>query len=148
MAFKLFLAFFPIFPTIILSRLLTLCEIPEIWTGQYRSNFLICGANNVAEHYGKRIKLMYECSFEGWPNRARPSHPFWPKGLGWPRPIMSAFKRIPVQDFNSFFIIFCYIISTKYKKFGNLYCPVHISGISHGVSFISKIIHYSLWCGV
>ena len=53
-------------------------------------------------------------------------------------------QRIPVRDLNSFFIIFCYIISTKYKKFGNLYCPVHISGISHGVSFISKIIHYSL----
>ena len=57
--------------------------------------FLICGANNAVEHYGKRIKILHGCPFEGWPNRARQSHPFWQKGLGWPCPVRSALKRTP-----------------------------------------------------
>jgi len=39
-----------------------------------------------------------------------------------------------VQDFNSFSIMFYYIISsTTYQKIGDLFCPVHISGLSHSV---------------
>ena len=38
-------------------------------------------------------------------------------------PVMSDFKRTPVEDFNSFSIMF-YYISTTYKKIGDLFCPV------------------------
>ena len=48
---------------------------------KYVSNFLICWANNVVEHYGKRIEILHGCPFEGWPSRAWPSHTFWQKGL-------------------------------------------------------------------
>ena len=48
----------------------------------------------------------------------------------------SALKRTPVQDFNSFSIMFYYIISTTYKKIGNLFCSVHISGLSHSVQIV------------
>ena len=55
-------------------------------------------------------------------------------GLGWPCPVRSALlKRTPVQDFYSFSIMFYHIISTTYKKIGNLFCSVHISGLSHSV---------------
>ena len=37
--------------------------------------------------------------------------------LNWPDPVKSAFKRTPVQDFNSFSITFYHIISTTYQKF-------------------------------
>ena len=88
----------------------------------------------IVEQYGKRIKILHRCPFKGWPNRARPSHPFWQKGLEWPCPVRSALKRTPVQDFNSFSIIFYCIISTTYQKIGDLFCPVHISGFSHSVT--------------
>ena len=39
-----------------------------------------------------------------------------------------------MQDFNSFSLMFYYIISTTYQKIGDLFCPVHISGLSHSVS--------------
>ena len=42
--------------------------------------------------------------------------PFLADGLEWPCPVMSALKRMPVQDFNSFSIMFNYIISTTYQK--------------------------------
>ena len=100
------------------------------------SNFLICGGNNVVDHYGRRIKILHGCPFEGWPNRARPSHPFWQLLGGWPCPVSSALKRTPVQDFNSFSMMFYYIITTTYQKIGDLFCPVPISGLSHSV--ISK----------
>ena len=29
------------------------------------SNFLICGANDVLEHYGKRFEILHGCPFEG-----------------------------------------------------------------------------------
>ena len=46
-----------------------------------------------------------------------------PKRMGWPSPVRSALKRTPVQDFNSFSIIFYYIISTTiYQKIGDLFC--------------------------
>ena len=38
-----------------------------------------------------------------------------------------------MQDFNSFSIMFYYIISTTYQKIGDLFCPVYISGLSHSV---------------
>ena len=46
----------------------------------------------------------------------------------------SALKRTPVQDINCFSIMFYYIISPTYQKIGDLFCPVHISGLSHSVS--------------
>ena len=100
------------------------------------SNFLTCGANNVVEHYGKRIKILHGCPFEGWPNRARPSHTFWQKSadwLNWLCPVRSALKRTPMQDFNSFSIMFYYIISITYQKIGDLFCLVHISELSHSL---------------
>ena len=39
----------------------------------------------------------------------------------------------PVQDFNHFPIMFYCIISTTYQKIGDLFCPAHISGLSHSV---------------
>ena len=55
-------------------------------------------------------------------------------GLGWPCSVRSALKRTPMQDFNSFSIMFYYIITTTYQKVGDLFCPVHISGLSHCLS--------------
>jgi hypothetical protein len=37
------------------------------------------------------------------------------KRLGWPCPARSALKRTLVQDFNSFSIMFYYIISSTYQ---------------------------------
>ena len=74
---------------------------------------------------------------EGCTNRAWPIQPisrFLPKRVGWPCPVRSALKRKPVQYFNSFSIMFYYIFSTTYQKIGDLFCPVHISGLSHSVS--------------
>ena len=48
-------------------------------------------------------------------------------------PGIPKFFTIPVQDFNSFPIMFYYIISTTYQKIGDLFCPVHNSGLSHSV---------------
>ena len=91
---------------------------------------------NVVEHYGKIIEILYGHPFEGWLNRARPSHPFWQKStdwLNWLCPIRSVLKGTPVQNFNSFSIMFYYVIRTTYQKIGDLFCPVHISGLSHSV---------------
>ena len=96
-------------------------------------HFFISGANNVVEHYGQIKKILYMSPFEGWPNRAWPSKPFLPNRVGRQCPARSARKRTPVQDLTSFYIMFYYIISTTYQKIGELYCPVHISGLSHGV---------------
>ena len=87
--------------------------------------------------YGKRIKILHGCPFEGWPNRAWPIQPisrFLPKRVGWPCPVRSALKRTPVQDFNSFSIR--YIISTTYQKIGDLFCSDYNSGLSHSVFFL------------
>ena len=85
---------------------------------------MIFCANDIVEHYGKRIEILHGCPFEGWPNRAWPFKPFLPKWVGWPCPVRSALKRTPVQDFNSFSILFYYIISTTYQKIGDLFCLV------------------------
>ena len=45
-----------------------------------------------------------------------------------------------MQDFNSFSIIFYYLISTTYQKIGDLFCPVHISGLSHSV--VSRLLNF------
>ena len=71
------------------------------------------------EHYEKRIEILHGCPFEGWPNRAQPSHPFWQKSanwLNWPCSVRSALKRKPVQDFNSFSIMLYYIIIAPHIK--------------------------------
>ena len=102
---------------------ITLCESPELKRSPI---FWYDGANNVEEHYGNIIKILYGCPFEGWTNRAWPSHPFWAE-IGWlakmamPCPVKSALKRKPVQDFDSFSIIFYYIISTSYQEIGDLF---------------------------
>ena len=69
----------------------------------------------------------------GWGLRALPSHPFWQKGLERLCPIGSALKRTPMQDFNSFSIIFYCIIITTYQKIGGLFCLFHISRFSHSM---------------
>ena len=43
--------------------------------------------------------------------------------MGWPCPAWSALKRTPMQDFNSFSIMFYYIFSTKHQKIGDIFCP-------------------------
>ena len=45
-------------------------------------------------------------------------------------PVRSALIRKHVEDFDSFSIMFYYLIGTTYK---NLFCPVHISGLSLSV---------------
>ena len=49
----------------------------------------------------------------------RKSRSFWQKLA-----VRSALKRTPVQDFDYFSIIFYYMISSKYQKIGDLFCPV------------------------
>ena len=56
-----------------------------------------------------------------------------PKRVGWPCLVRSVLKRTPVQDFDSFSIMFYYIISITYQKSGDLFCLVHISGLSQCV---------------
>ena len=68
--------------------------------------------------------------------------PIWQKGLGWPCLARSALKRSPVQDFNYLFIMFYCIISTTYPKIGDLFCPVHISGLSHSVIEVCMNLHF------
>ena len=109
----------------------TLCESPDIWTGQSRSPILLCGANNEVEYYGKRIQILHG------PNRAWLSKPFLPKRLGWPCPVRSALKRTTVLDLNSFsinlnidtylriinwLIVFLSIICIFF--FQNVYCSI------------------------
>ena len=53
--------------------------------------------------------------------------------LNWLCPVKSALKRTPVQDFNSFSIMFYYIFSTTYQRIGDLFWPVHIYALSHSV---------------
>ena len=65
--------------------------------------------------------------------------PFLADGLGWPCYVRSDLKRTPLQDFNSFSIIFYYIISTTYQKIRDLFCSVHISGLSHIVDGLSAL---------
>ena len=48
---------------------------------------------------------------------------FLPKRVGWLCPLRSAFNRTPVQNFNSFSIMFYYIIITTYQTIGHLFCP-------------------------
>ena len=87
----------------------------------------MCGTYNVVEYYGKRIKILHGCPFEGWPNRAwsiQPISQFLTKRVGWPCPVRSALKKTPVQGFNSFSIMLYYIISTTYQKIGDLFYPV------------------------
>ena len=74
------------------------------------------------ESYGKKLKSCKGILLRtGLFNRARPSKPFLPK-MG------HALKRTPVQDFDYFSIIFYYMISTSYQKFGDLFCPIIILG--------------------
>ena len=75
------------------------------------SNFLICDINDIVEHYGKRIKNLY-------------GQLIYAKKDGMAVPCRSALKRTPMQDFNSFSIMFCYIFRTKYQKIRDLFCPV------------------------
>ena len=77
---------------------------------------------NVVEHFAKRIIILHGCPFEGWPNGAWPSKPFLPKREGRLCPVRSALQ--PMQDFNFYFMMFYYIISTTYQKIGDLFWPV------------------------
>ena len=89
----------------------------------------------VADFYAHDCKTLHGCPFVGWPKRL--------KGIailalsakmgGMACPVKSALKRTPVQGFNSFYIMFYYIISTTYQKIGDLSCHVHISGLSPSV---------------
>ena len=94
---------------------------PEVtWCGFHHRSY------NLVEHYGKRIKILHGCPFEGWPNRAWPIQPiswFLPKRVGWPCPVRSALERTPVQDFNSSIMLY-YIIITTYQKTGDLFCSL------------------------
>ena len=66
---------------------------PEIYQGKIGLHFLICGANNVVEHYGERFKILHVCPFEGWPNKQGTAMPpFSADGLRWPCPVRSALK--------------------------------------------------------
>ena len=51
---------------------------------------------------------------------------FLPKRVGWPCHVRSALKRMPVQDFNRFSIMICYIISTTYQNIGDLFYCISI----------------------
>ena len=84
-------------------------KVQKYKRAKYVSNFLICGANNVVQHYRKRIEILHGHPFVCWPNRSCPSHLFWQKladWLKWPWSVRSAFKRTHMQDFNCFSIMF------------------------------------------
>ena len=59
----------------------------------------------VVEQYGQRIKIMHGC-----------------------------LQKNTRLGFHYFFIMFYCTISTTYQRIGDLFCPVHISGLSHCVS--------------
>ena len=74
-------------------------------------------------------------------NLIRHGHPtcFGRKGwLGWPCPV-----RTHVQGFNSLYIVFYYNIRTTHPKIGDLFCPVHISGLSHSVCTCRSILNFT-----
>ena len=49
-----------------LPGLLTHCaKVQKYEQGKIGLQFFICGANNVVEHYGKIIKILHGCPFEG-----------------------------------------------------------------------------------
>ena len=114
------------------------------------SNFLVCGAKNVVGHYGERVEILNEHPFEDWPDRAQPSQPFRQKSAELAMPVRSALKGHPCRTLFlsvSLSIIFYYIISTTYKNV-DLFCPVHIFGLSHSMSwnycFILKALRKEL----
>ena len=112
-------------------------------SGKKRSPILfLCGANNVVEHYRKGIEILNWHPFEGWPTRARPTHPFLQLLVGLPCPVKSALKRTLLQCFNSFSISFYYIITTTYKKIGYLFCLVCISGL---LQMWCRLMSVRLW---
>ena len=64
--------------------------------------------------FDSKILYQHTFSYNGWPSK-----PFLPKRVGWLCPVRSAIKRTFLQDLNSFFIMFYYIISTTYQKIGD-----------------------------
>ena len=75
---------------------------------------------NLSEFHSERNYYLQNWYF----NRAWPSKPICQKRVGWPCLVRSALKRMPVQDFNSFSIMFYYIFSTTYQKIGGLFCSL------------------------
>ena len=84
------------------------------------------------EHYGKLVKILHGCPFEGWPTRARPFRPFWQKGLGWPCPIT---QFSPQKDTCAGFCVFFHkVLLDYYHKTSKNWRPIlpsYISGLSH-----------------
>ena len=109
------------------------CIVGQWGTTKYEQS-KICVADNVMEHYGKRIKILHGCPLEGWPNRAWPwpSKPYLPKRVGWPCPVRSSHIRTPVQDFNSFSIILLHYQHHISKNWRPI-LPCYISRLSHSV---------------
>ena len=68
--------------------------------------------------FDSKILYQHTFSYNGWPSK-----PFLPKRVGWLCPVRSAIKRTSLQDLNSFFIMFYYIISNTYQKIRGLFCP-------------------------
>ena len=109
------------------------------------SDVLICSANNVTDHYGKTIEVLHRHPFEGWPDMARPSHSFWQIGLDGCALLCQPSKGHPCRVLILLPIMFYCIISTTYQKIGNLFCPLHISGLSHSVHPLMHIRSFSLY---
>ena len=65
--------------------------------------------------------------------------------MEWPCPLWSALKRKPMQDFNSFSIMFYYIFSTKHQKNWRHIYSCYISWFSHSLKNVSKMHHFKIW---
>ena len=76
--------------------------------------FLICGANNVVEHYRKRIKILHP--FEGWPNKAGPSQraPAFLAEIGWLAKLAMPCYVSPQKDTRTGFLLFFHDVLLHY----------------------------------
>ena len=95
------------------------------------------------------MMMRKSCRFCAWKWPFQPISQSLPKRVGWPCSVRPALKRTPVQNLNSFSIMFYYIISTTYQKIWDLFCPVHIFGLSHSVStlgFFCNTVHRGVFC--
>ena len=91
----------------------------------------------IVEHYGKRIKILLRADLTGHGHPTlfgRWARMAMPVSLGQPS------KGHPSRISILISIMFYYLTSTTNQKIGDLFCPVHISRLSHSVCQEQKLL--------
>ena len=94
----------------IYGRRFTLQLSYEAWSFymQLKLYTILCGANNVVEHYGNIIEILHRCPFEGWPNKAWQSHPFLAE-IVWLAELAMPCYVSPLKDTRGGFALFIFL---------------------------------------